>query len=197
MKVVNVMLPILLYIDPSVLGLFFIGGMVLLEKEQGILSLLYITPLKIKEYMISKILTLTIISMLVGVVISKVAYSGYVNIILLLVGILLTSIFYTLIGFIISTTSRSVNDYFVRMMPWMLLLVLPCFSLIPNDTIPYWMQCFIDIIPSVAGLKLVFGAFYHIPLWQIVIYIVPLIIFNYIAFIKAMNMFKNKVVLEG
>lgn len=196
-ETVNVMLPILLYIDPSVLGLFFIGGMVLLEKEQGILSLLYITPLKIKEYMISKILTLSIISMLVGVVISKVAYSGYVNLILLMVGILFTSIFFTLMGFIISTKSKSVNDYFVKMIPWMLLLVVPCFSLIPNDIIPSWVQSFIDIIPSVAGLKMVFGAFYGIPLWKIAVYAIPLIIFNYIAFIKAISMFKNKVVLEG
>ena len=43
--IVKIVLPIITYIDPSVLGLFFIGGVVLLEKEQGILALLYVSPL--------------------------------------------------------------------------------------------------------------------------------------------------------
>lgn len=35
-EIIQLILPIILYIDPSILGLFFIGDILLLEKEQGI-----------------------------------------------------------------------------------------------------------------------------------------------------------------
>ncbi len=131
-SVTKFVLPILVYTDPSVLGLFFIGGIVLLEKEQGILSLLYVTPLKVTEHIVSKVVSLAVLSMIAGWVISILSYGRAINYFYLLFGILLTSIFFTLLGFLLSADVKNVNEYIVKMIPWMLLIIIPCFSLIPN-----------------------------------------------------------------
>lgn len=194
-NILKTVLPILIYTDPSVLGLFFIGGMVLLEKEQGILALLYITPLKVSEYILSKILTLSSISMLAGLMITIISYNGHVNYAYLLVGIFLTSIFFTLLGFIISSKAKSVNDYLVKMIPWMLLVIVPCFSIIPNDIIPKFINVALTIVPSVAGLKIVMGAYLKPNLLEMFICIISLIAINSWLLIKTQKILTQKVIL--
>lgn len=195
-NVTKTMLPIIVYLDPSVLGLFFIGSMIMLEKEQGILSLLYITPLRIREYMISKLITLTSLAMMVGFVISFITYRAPVNYLLLAVGILLTAVFYTLIGFMVSTNANTVNEYMVNMIPWMLLLVVPCFALIPNSFIPQFVYPILNIIPSVAGLKLLIGSYTEMPTWEIILCIASLTAINCLIFIKTKKLFAKKVMLQ-
>jgi len=194
--IIKIAILVVVFIDPSILGLFFIGGMVLLEKEQGIIALLYITPLRIGEYIFSKLLTLSIISIITGVIITSVIYTGKVKFLLLIIGILLTSIFFTLIGFIVSTNSKTVNDYFVKIVPWMLIMIIPCFLLIPNTLIPKIINNILMIIPSVAGLKIVIGAFYNLPILEIIFYILHLIAINVLLFIWTNNLFKRRVILN-
>lgn len=199
-NIVKILLPILIYSDPAALGLFFIGGMVLLEKEQGILSLLYITPLTTSEYIISKLFSLGVISILSATAISFVAYSGSTNYALLAVGILLTSIFFTLIGFIISAKAKSVNDYMVKIIPVMIIIILPCLSLIPNSFIPRDFTYVLSIIPSVSGLKLAIGAYSHysqITIFEIVLSIISLLISNVLLIIVAKNILTDKVILDN
>ncbi len=195
-EIAKVAVPILVFIDPSVLGLFFIGGMVLLEKEQGIIELLYITPLKVGEYLLSKLLTLGILSIIAGVIIAVVVYKGETNFLLFISGILLTSILFTLIGFIISTRTKSINEYLVKIIPWMLIMIIPCFSLIPNPIIPKAINYLLNIIPSVAGLKLVVGAFYGLPIVDSLLYLLYLVIINVFLFIKTKRLFKKRVILN-
>lgn len=194
-NVVKVALPIIIYTDPSVLGMFFIGGMVMLEKEQGILSLLYITPLSVKEYIISKLLSLSIISVLASIAITLICFDGRANILILLIGIVLTSIFFTLMGFIISTRAKTVNEYMVKMVPWMLLLIIPCLSMIPN-LLPRFINFVLSIIPSAAGLNLVMGAFSPIPLWKAALYILSLVVANTLLLKYTQRLFQNKVILD-
>ena len=155
----KIVLPVLIYTDPAGLGLFFIGGIVLLEKEQGILSLLYITPLKVKEYITSKILTLGVISALTALIISAASFGKNANYFYLLSGTFLSSVFYTLAGFILASRAKSVNDYIVKMIPAIILVILPCITLIPNSLVPDVISKLMLIIPSAGGLKLIFGGY--------------------------------------
>lgn len=41
----------LIFSDTSVLGLIFVGALVLLEKQQGVLQSLSVTPLKLTDYL--------------------------------------------------------------------------------------------------------------------------------------------------
>lgn len=185
-------MPVVLFMDPSVLGLFFIGGILRLEKEQGILSLIYVTPLRIWEYILSKIISLCLISLIVILLISLIAYKGSVNYLYLIIGVIQTSVFFTLIGFLVATSSRSVNDFFVKIIPWMMVLMLPCvlLGLYPNSLL-------LGLIPSVASLKLVWGAYHATNLWEFIMLVLYMTVQNIYLLKYTYAVFQKKMVLEN
>jgi fluoroquinolone transport system permease protein len=185
-------LPYIIYSDPSVLGMFFIGGIVLLEKQQGILQSIVVTPLRTGEYIASKILSLALISLMATLLISLSIYRGDVNYLYLILGTLLTSIFFTLVGFLIATKCNSVNAFIFKMIPWMILLVIPCLSLIE---FPYnWI--FI-VFPSVACLRLVLGAYNQIPHLEAWLLIIYMIIINILMIKRVYKIFEERIVYGG
>lgn len=185
-------LPIIVFSDPSVLGLFFIGGMVLLEKEQGVLQMLVVTPLTIKEYVLSKVLALTLVALMAGILITAVSAYNPVDYFTLVLGIILTSVFFTLLGFIISTKAKSLNAFFLHMMPWTALLMVPCvfYVIYPHLTA-------LLIVPSVSGLNLVLGAIGGQPLSETIFSVSYLIVINYFLFQKSCSIFQKKMVYGG
>ena len=192
----KIVLPLLIYFDPAGLGLFFIGGMVLLEKEQGVLALLYITPLKTEEYIISKVITLGLISSLAGTVISLAAYGISANYMLLISGTFLVSVFYTLIGIIIASKTVNVNSYIVKMIPAIIVFLIPCLSLIKNDIIGDSLQKIMLFVPSAAGLKLMLGAYVKISAADIMISFSGLIIVNTLLVKKVYSIFTQNIIMN-
>lgn len=192
----NVVLPILVYTDPAALGMFFIGGMVLLEKEQGVLSLLYITPLKVYEYIISKVFTLGILSTLAAVGIS-LAVNIHTNYILLVSGTLLSAIFYTLVGFLMASKSKTVNDYIIKIVPAAMLVILPCLTFIQNDFVPEIVNKIALFIPAAGGLKLIFGAYLPVSAIDITISLAGLIVVNILLVNKVYKVLTDKMILEA
>ena len=55
---------IMIISDPVLLGFFFIGGIILLEKDNNILQALFVTPLKINIYILSKVLSLYCVTLI-------------------------------------------------------------------------------------------------------------------------------------
>ncbi|WP_335871392.1 hypothetical protein [Bacillus sp. 2205SS5-2] len=53
---------LIIFTDPSLLGFFFIGGTLLLEKGQGILNSIFISTVSVHHYLWSKLLSLTLLA---------------------------------------------------------------------------------------------------------------------------------------
>lgn len=104
---------IILLTDPAALGFFFIGGVWLLEKGEGVHSYYSISPLRPLEYCIAKVLSLSLISTLTGILIAALGVPTSVNYMLLALGLLLGSGFFTLAGLFIATFAKSVNHYMI------------------------------------------------------------------------------------
>lgn len=185
-------LPIIIFSDPSVLGLFFIGGTVLLEKDQGILNSILVTPLTTIEYLIGKILSLAAISTLSAIFISLVSYRAYVNYLYLIAGTLLTSIFFTLIGIIIVTKSRSVNEFFVKMVPYIIIFLAPCFLLIKFSNL-----MLLDLFPTVSLLKLVYLSYHDINHLEAILQIIYMITINLLLLRYTRLKFEERMVYGG
>ena len=150
----STVIPLVLFSDPSMVGFFFIGALVMLEKVQGVIQYVVVTPLRSMEYLLAKVVSLTILAIAATVMITLATYGYDLNWFLLILAVTLISSFFVFYGFIVAVRCTTLNQYFIRMIPYLMLIILPCFSLIG---FPYsWM---FNIFPSVAGLKLVFGAF--------------------------------------
>jgi fluoroquinolone transport system permease protein len=190
-KALSITLPLVVFSDPSVLGLFFIGGIIMLEKVQGILSVVVVSPLRTIEYILSKVISLTILSVLAALAITVFSQYGSVSWLLLIISTVLTSAVFTLCGIIINAGCHTVNQYMIKTIPYMLLFVLPCFSLIG---FPYsWL---FTIVPSVAALRLMMGAYTGIPVYEAIVLITYLAGIYYLLLRWTIRVIENKIIFQ-
>lgn len=189
--VLSVGLPLVVFSDPSVLGLFFIGGIIMFEKMQGILSVLVVSPLRTVEYILSKVISLAFVSVLAAFAITGFSQYSNVNWLLVFLSVVLTSGIFTLCGIMITAGCNTVNQYITKTVPYMLLFVLPCFSLLG---FPY--SDLFTIIPSVAALRLMLGAYMGIPLYEAVGLTIYLVGMNYLFLRWTIRVFENKIIYQ-
>ncbi len=189
----NYVLPSLIYSDPAALGLFFIGGIVMLEKMQGIINYVVITPLTVREYILSKVISLSILSIIVGLTLSILSgYDQQVNYLILIIGILQTSMLFILVGIMIVVGCRSLNEYFIRMVPFITLLLVPCLSLFE-----FRFSYIFTAIPSVAAVRIVFGAYNSIGLNKMLLLICYTTLINYLLLLRTEKVFSSQIVYGG
>jgi len=114
---------ILIYTDPAAMGLFFMGAIVLLEKNQRVLNSIAVSPVKVSEYILSKVVSLGAISTLVGVIITASAGTG--NMFGVIIGTFLGSVIFSLFGLMVAAKISSLNQFMVATMPFEILCFLP------------------------------------------------------------------------
>lgn len=145
---------LIIFTDPSVLGFFFVGGLVLLEKDQSIFNTLFVTPIRIHHYLISKILSLTLLAIVSSSFIFIIIHQFHIHYLPFLLAVLLSSILFTLIGVLLAARVDSVNMFLYTSPLLVIILYLPLlhfFNL--NDSILFFL------LPTQAVLILLEGAF--------------------------------------
>jgi fluoroquinolone transport system permease protein len=189
--ILAVALPLVVFSDPSILGLFFIGGMILMEKGQGVLAVLVVSPLRSWEYVLAKVISLAIVSILAAFSITYFSHYPSANWYLLLLSTILTSGIFTLLGIMINAGCNSVNQYMLKTIPYMLLFILPCFALLG---FPY--SEFFTIFPSVAALKLMLAAYHGIAWHEAAALAVYLLGINFLLTKHAVKVFEKRIVYQ-
>ena len=132
------------------LGLSFVGAMVLREKSEGTIFALGITPLKPWVYVFSKTVTLTVITFASSLVVAYVATDGDFNVPRMLLVLTLVSTLATLVGFACVARVPSMNKLMIHWLWLTNLLYVPAlthFEIFPDALTPI-----IALIPSYAVL---------------------------------------------
>jgi len=111
--------------DPALLGFFFIGGILQLERGEGILDALFSTPLRPWEYIAAKALSLGTISTLAGVLIGIGSGIPGIRFALLIPAMLFSSVCFTFIGISASVNLKSMNAFLSVDGMWEALLLFP------------------------------------------------------------------------
>jgi len=114
---------IMIYSDPAAMGLFFMGAIVLLEKSQRVLNALAVSPVKVCEYIVAKIVSLAYISVLVSLMLALAA--GLETIPIVLITTALTSIIFTLLGLLVATKANSLDQYLIATVPLEIVCMIP------------------------------------------------------------------------
>lgn len=163
--------PFVVFSDPSFLGFFFIGGLILLEKGENTLEYLVVTPLRIHEYLISKMVSLTTLAVMTGVIITLLAHGKDVNYFLLVTAILLTSFVFILTGFIAVARFQTVNEYMLTSVSYMIILAVPLI-----EFFGLYRSILFYGIPTQASLVLFRGAFQPVESWKIIYAVAYLVV---------------------
>jgi len=135
-----------IFSDPAAMGLFFMGAIILMEKSQRVLNAVAVSPL---EYILSKVLSLALISILVATVIELSV--GVENLPFVLLGTLFSSIIFTLLGIIAATKIESLNQFIlVSVVIDIICFVPPLLAIIRPD----WS--FLELLPFDASMRLIY-----------------------------------------
>ena len=140
---------------------YFIAGLVLLEKGEGTLMAQVVTPLRTREYLASKVITLTFLSLLENLLIVGLGYGLDFGLLPLLVGMILAAAIYTLAGFVAVSRYDSINEYLFPSFLYTLLFIppfLPYFGL--GESWLFYLH------PLQAPLLLTQAAFQPVAMWQ-------------------------------
>lgn len=181
---------LIIFSDPSVLGAFFIGAVFILEKSQNTLEGIFITPIRIWEYIFSKVISLTIISMISSFTIAAVNTNKDLNILVLFFGVFLTSIFYTFLGFIIAVYSKNTNQYLIKSS------VIGIFLIPIIEYLGILSSRLFYIFPGKASLILIEGAFRTIGLGSIIYSVILLLLWCFAAYFLLEKVFYKKIILR-
>jgi fluoroquinolone transport system permease protein len=115
---------VMIFTDPAAMGLFFMGAIVLYEKNERVLDSVAVSPVSAWEYVLSKLVSIGLISTLVAAVIGFAA-DVIREPLLFLVSVFLCSCLFSALGLIAACRIRTLNQFFLAAVPLELLTVVP------------------------------------------------------------------------
>lgn len=168
---VDLLLPFIIFFDLSVFGFYFMAGMLFLEKGDGVLQALVVTPLHSWEYLVSKALTLALLAVMVSVMVVLVVHGTVVNWLLFVPGVALNSWLLVLVGFILAARYDAVNEFLIPSVLYMIPSQLPALYYFG-----IWENPLLYLVPTMPSMLLLAGAFRPVAGWQIAYAFVYLLI---------------------
>ncbi|WP_067842801.1 fluoroquinolone export ABC transporter permease subunit, partial [Amphibacillus sediminis] len=183
---------LIIFSDPATLGFFFIGAILLLERHQQLLTYLFVTPVRLIPFLLAKLLSLFLISVLTSIIIVMVVMGLAVSYWQLALALLLTSVFFTMCGIFIAVRTQSLNAFLVRAILVMIVLYLPLVSYFE-----LWSHPLMQIFPVYSSLFLLRGAIQgglnlsDTPFW---LHTGMLMIWNAILFYLTYQRFKRSII---
>jgi fluoroquinolone transport system permease protein len=158
----GLLIPAFMVMNLLITTFYYVGALVLLEKNEGTLTALVVTPLRDLEYLAAKIVSLTGLAVVESLVIVGLVFGLRFNILPLLAGAAVLGAFYTLIGFVAIARYQSINEYLMPSALVVLLLMLPLV-----DYLGLWRSALFAVHPLQPLLVIMRGSFVSLAGWEI------------------------------
>ncbi len=179
---------LLTFSDPSALGLILAGGIVLLERDQGVQDPLFVTPIRTREYLLAKAASLSMLSLLsawiihlssIGIPEAPVSFSA---------GIVLTSSLMSLLSIGVAVRSRTINGFILMSQVYALPFVLPLLGFFD-----VWETKLFLLLPTEGTLTMLQSAFSTLSFGDRFYSIFILLIWNYAIYLWARRSYEQHV----
>ncbi|MFN3239260.1 MAG: hypothetical protein ACE37D_19690 [Pseudomonadales bacterium] len=139
------------FIDPAMIGLSFVGAIILMEKSEGTILAVGVSPMEPGLYIAAKVISLTLVTFASGLAVAYVAADDFLLIRMLLT-LTLSSTVAVLVGFACAARAPSMNKLTITLL-WVSMIayapLLTHFGVLPESLTPL-----IALIPSYAVLLL-------------------------------------------
>lgn len=151
-------LAMLVFIDTSILGFALVGGIVLLERSQGVHRWLFVSPARLSELLVSKLVSITALSLAA----TGLLYAGVWQMpepLSVAAACVINAALFTLMGILLSFRVTSINGFFLSSvpiaLPFFVVPLLAYFEIVPRSPA-------LSVIPTSGTLSLLTGT----PLWS-------------------------------
>jgi fluoroquinolone transport system permease protein len=146
-----------------VLGSFyFMGGLVLLERAEGLLHARMITPLRPAEYLAAKVASLALLGSVESVLLALLFVGPSFAFVPFIGGVLLGGALLTLVGFSTVVRFPSINEYLMPSILVTAMLTLPLIAYVGS-----WENWLLYLHPFTPALVLIGAAFEPVAPWKI------------------------------
>jgi fluoroquinolone transport system permease protein len=115
---------IMIFTDPSAMGLYFMGAIVLFEKSERVLDSIAVSPVKPAEYVLAKLVSIGLIATLVALAIGTAA-GAITNPVIFIAGVFLCSCLFSAVGLIIACKTATLNQFVIATIPAEILINVP------------------------------------------------------------------------
>ncbi len=170
---------------------YFLAGMVLLEKGEGTLEAQVVTPLRPREYLFSKIISLGLLSLIESLAIILVVTGPQFNWLWLVSGVLLLIAMYGLYGFFVVARYDSITDFILPSAVWVIWFSLPLLYYFN-----IWRSWIMFLHPLQAPLVLMQAAFEKVPGWYLPYGIFYALFWVFVAYYGSQRTFLRFVVTK-
>ncbi len=185
----DLLLPVMIFADPAVLGFYFVAAMVLYEKDARTLQGLSVTPLRGGEYLLSKAVSLSVLSILASFALAVMTRGIHFNALLLVTGVGLTASTYVLIGFAVVARHDNLSMFLLDSILAMSVLGLPMVGYLGILRTPLYYA-----LPGQPALLLIAEAFAKQPdLFLTAGSVALLLVWNVAAFVLAKRQFIHRI----
>lgn len=187
----TVVIPAVVFFDIAIVGFYFIAGFVMYEKGESTLYAIVVSPLRFWEYLTSKLVTLTLLAIVLALSLVGISYGFGFDIGMLILGTALMSLIALLVGFIAVSPFQSFSSYLIPSQLYATFLYLPLV-----DHSGWWNSSIFYVLPTQGAMRLLAGAFEPIPAWEIGYAIISGAIWILILGWFAQRMFNRYVVVR-
>ncbi|MCA9837507.1 MAG: hypothetical protein KC422_11340 [Trueperaceae bacterium] len=188
----EMVIPGFLVINFVLTTFFFVGALVLLEKAEGSLFGLAVSPLLEYEYLLAKVVSLTGLAALESLAVVGLVFGWQFKFAYLLLGMLVLGALYTLLGFSIMARFRSINDYLLPAGLAVTLLILPLL-----DVLGIWHSSLFYLHPIQPALLLMQAAFRPLTFWELCFAGLASFVWLGLVFVWAQEVFRRIVRAGG
>jgi fluoroquinolone transport system permease protein len=185
------LLPLFVLDSMVVNSFFFVGGLLLLEKGEGSLYALAVTPLRSDEYLVTKVATLGGLALFQNLVVVGLLARQAGNLVLLCIGILVASTLYVLFGVVTVARYDSINDYLLPAIIPAAFLLAPMFPHVFG-----WNHWLLYLHPMQGPLMLIRAAFEPLPGGTALLAFLASVVWIGLAFQLARRVFVRSVVAK-
>ena len=185
----DLILPAFLAMNLMITTFYFMGALVLLEKGEGTLSGLVVSPLREGEYLLSKVASLSALAIIESLVVVLFVYGVDFNRLFVLAGMIALAGFYVLVGFIAIARYDTLNDYLMPSMLFVTTLMLPMLDHFNMISSPIFY-----LHPVNPMLALIRAGFIESPTWEIAYGVIGSILCVGVSFVIARRVFHRFIV---
>lgn len=191
----NFVIPIAFITDFAVTGFMLFAAMIFFEKGQGTIHAVVTTPVKVSEYIKSKVITLGTTISAVGVVLTifvSLQKGLSANYFMAIISSILSVMFFILMSCIISIRFKSFTDMILPMGGVFTVLFIPLLNYVNSSSLDF-LDYFIFIFPTNSMVRIIDTIFYG-GNYITIIHVFYILIWNYVLYKYAIKVFNQKLI---
>lgn len=135
MEQLDKVLILIIYNDPALLGILFVGVMVLFEKNENTLQALSVTPFKAQNYVLSKSFSMALVALACSLPMVFAGHGFTLNYWVFSLAVILSTMTFAFMGFWIVSYQDTFNKYMLVSVVVLVALMAPflgLFDILPN-----------------------------------------------------------------